>query len=182
MSLEINNEEGAENVVLPEPDRVTVHLERHIVLIRADAMTQTPTEAYDHELPILYEVHGEDRVEIAEGKSKIITIEDFSVDEEYDRLVRRYALSQKKEAVRDIYGADPAKLAEELNIKYRRSRGAKRATVLAASLEVDNTLPEDQNKGPAVDATARTAKPKKGATDPAAKAAKKVAAKKTTRR
>lgn len=181
MGIEVNNEnEGLEVEEQDLPSGESIELERHIVLIRSDAMTQTPTEAYDHELPILELVHGVDNIEIAAGKSRLVTLENFSVDDEYDRIVRRFALSQRKEAAAEVYGGNPTLLAQELGVAYRRSRGARRAKVLTASLEVDNSVDGGGAPGVAVDVTTKVTKPK--ATTAPAKTATKKTTKKTTRR
>lgn len=115
----------------------TVTLTQHLVLVKRDAMMQVPVRVFDHEIPLLQLIHGDDNIEIKDSEQ--VEVSNFNVDDEYDRLVRKDDAS-KSTAVFQIYGNNPKGLADELGIPYETKRGARVARKLDESLEVDNSL------------------------------------------
>jgi hypothetical protein len=110
-------------------------LTQHQILIVRDPMVKIPSMIFAHELPIAYALNGEENVEIVSTSQ--VEVSNFTVDEEYDRLIRKYEMS-KAPVVVDVYGNNPRLLAEELDLPYRVSRGARTVKKLEQSLQVDN--------------------------------------------
>lgn len=118
---------------------IDIVLPRYQVLQHAE-MAAVPKYVYQHELPILQEVVGEDKIEVIEGSLHGYRVPEFNVHQEYARLVSYYGLSQKKDAVRRIYGADARRLAEEIGVPYTARGGAARAQKVVSSQEVINQV------------------------------------------
>jgi phosphoribosylformylglycinamidine (FGAM) synthase-like enzyme len=112
-------------------------LTQHTVLIIRDPMVKIPVTIFAHELPVCQLVNGEENVEIIETSQVEVT--NFDLEAEYDRLMRKYAMSQTT-AVVDIYGNNPRLLAEELGLPWQATRGARTVKKLDQSLVVDNTI------------------------------------------
>lgn len=115
----------------------TIVLTQHQILIVRDPMVKIPATIFAHELPIAQALNGEENVEIVSTSQ--VEVSNFTIDEEYDRLMRKYEMS-KTTVVIDIYGNNPRLLAEELDLPYRASRGARTIKKLDQSLQVDNTV------------------------------------------
>ena len=110
-------------------------LTQHQILIVRDPMVKIPALIFAHELPIAQLLNGEANIEILSTSQVEVT--NFTVDEEYDRLMRKYEMS-KTTVVTEVYGNNPRLLAEELDLPYRASRGARTIKKLDQSLQIDN--------------------------------------------
>lgn len=91
---------------------------RHTITIERDVVTKIADTVYDHELPLLYEVEGDEKVEVVETVE--IAVADFDVGVEYDRLLRKYE-KRDKTVVSRILGRTPMQLANQLGIRYTDS-------------------------------------------------------------
>lgn len=126
--------------VKPEPNEdgeYSLVLEMHAVLIVRDPMVKIPTEIFAHELPICQLLNGEENVEII--KTFAVEVSKFTIDAEYDRLIRKYELSGTNVVI-EVYGKNPRLLAEEMGLPYRVQAGARTVKKLEQSLQVDNSL------------------------------------------
>jgi hypothetical protein len=110
-------------------------LTQHQILIVRDPMVKIPATIFAHELPIAELLNGEANIEIVSTSQ--VEVSNFTVDEEYDRLMRKYEMS-KTNVVADVYGPNPRQLAEELDLPYRAMRGARTVKKLDQSLQIDN--------------------------------------------
>jgi hypothetical protein len=122
-------------------------LTQHQILIVRDPMVKIPSLIFAHELPIAQLLNGDGNIEIVSTSQ--VEVSNFTVDEEYDRLMRKYEMS-KTNVVAEVYGNTPRALAEELDLPYRASRGARTVKKPDQSLQVDNTIegsgePANQN-------------------------------------
>jgi hypothetical protein len=68
------------------------------ILIHKDPMQSTPVGVFPHEIAILYEVHGEGSVEIADPfpSEAIYPPEDVTADSEYARLAGKYGVDPER--------------------------------------------------------------------------------------
>lgn len=124
----------------PLPEGVT-QLVLFTVLIGRNEVTKVPTKAFQHELPILYHIYGEDLIEVVEKLTQYVQVENFDVDNEFDRLQRKYDRSDAgREAIKQVYGQGSYRLAEELGIRSERPRGAFTKRNQARSLEIDHNV------------------------------------------
>jgi hypothetical protein len=140
-------------------------LTQHQILIVRDPMVKIPALIFAHELPIAQLLNGEENVEIVSTSQVEVT--NFTIDEEYDRLMRKYEMS-KTAAVVEIYGNTPRLLAEELDLPYSATRGARTIKKLAQSLQIDN---EADGSGEPANSNAVIGKKVKPAVKDVAKAA-----------
>ena len=96
------------------------------VRIRKNETTTIPKRVFEHEVPILHELFGEDAVKVIEGTELDLAV--GSAQQEYDRLMRVYG-RKGEAAVRKVY-ASAADLAAEAGIekpeRRRRSAGGLR--------------------------------------------------------
>lgn len=122
--------------VATEDEGDKIELVELLVTIQRDPMVKIPTTIYEHELPIIQELYGEDHVEVL--KRQLVRVDYFDADTEYDRLVRKYAMSQDKMIVRKVLGSNPRQLAQEAGLDYSPRSGKHKATKLAESAVVDN--------------------------------------------
>lgn len=92
------------------------------VLIVKDETTTIPKRVFEHEVPILQTIWGEDKIEVVEG-SEIELDLDGNADTEFARLLRVYGRKHEN-AVRAVYH-NPGSLADEIGIAAPRARSAK---------------------------------------------------------
>lgn len=124
----------------PLPEGVT-QLVLFTVTIGRNEVTKVPTQVFQHELPILYHIYGEDLIEVVESRTQYVQVENFDVDNEFDRLQRKYDRSDAgREAIKQVYGQGSYRLAEELGIRSERPRGAFTKRNQARSLEIDHSV------------------------------------------
>ena len=120
----------------PEPELAPSSLEltQHLVTIQRpnDPMTRIPTTVFDHELPILFQIYGQDGIVVVE--SKIIEVANFDIEEEYARLGRKYEPKDNDNALEKVYGLDARTLAKELGLPYDSSFAAKRTREKVANV------------------------------------------------
>jgi hypothetical protein len=159
-----------------EPETVT-RLTQHLVLIQKETMQKVPKHVFAHELPVLRAIFGIDAViEVSQSE---VDVTNFTVEDEFDRLVRVYGANNMDKLV-SVYGNNPRILSDELGIEYHRTHGIEQARPQAQSLEVDNS--EDAGKVPEAKvapvtsaskpAVAAKAKPRAPASKPKAKGKK----------
>lgn len=120
-------------------DAETVTLTSLIVLIEHDQMSKAPSRVFEHELPVLFELHGEDKVTVVEGSAEEVDVDVADVREMYDQLLRKYG-KKGENAVRTIYPR-VSDLAEELGVEVRRTRvrGSKYKPDTQQSEQVDHS-------------------------------------------
>lgn len=108
------------------------------VTVKRDAMTSIPVDVREHEMPILEVLHGDDAIEVVQ--TMVMDVPDLSVDEEYDRLLRKYALT-RTDVVEKVYPSR-RNLADAMGVAYKVKRGAVRsAGKMPGSAVVDNQDP-----------------------------------------
>lgn len=118
------------------------------VLVIRDQMAKVPAQVFEHELPILFHLFGEDGVEVNDSKTRTVQVANFNVDAEFERLQRKYKHNDAA-SVRAVYGDSARQLAEELGLKSElKSRGANRRRQEQQNMEVDHSA-ESETK-PAV--------------------------------
>ena len=127
------------------------------VLIVTDPMVKVPTTVYAHEIPIINELWGDDNVIPLPEFDKEVEL-DLDLDEEYDRLVRKYA-NHEKPVIQMVYGRTPAMLATELGVRYSASAGAQRARKQAESLEMVGDVDITPDKKPVKTEPAKVSAP-----------------------
>lgn len=105
-----------------------------IVLIERDAMTKIPSRVYEHEVALLQEIHGEDKVHEVE-RFEVYAPEDFTASDEYERLRAVYDRRLKPgqpSIVAAVWGKNPSALASQLGI----ARGSAVKRVLPESEQI----------------------------------------------
>jgi hypothetical protein len=107
--------------VTPAPTKKggkTVTLTELIAVITRSEVCKISTQVYEHELPLLQRLHGEDFVSVSDSYE--VEVEGFSVVQEYERLKRRYAQKGNKDpaanVVEVIYGIGAERLAQKLKL------------------------------------------------------------------
>lgn len=137
----------------------TVTLTQVLVLIVKDPMSKIPRTVFDHELPILRAIFGEENV--VEQEAREVQVTNFTVAGEYERLVRNYEAAGAG-VVRAVYGPNPRDLADTIGMAYKPPRGVQnRTTKMAQSLQVDNS---EADTGGRMVRTVPEIKPVKGET------------------
>lgn len=117
-------------------------LKQLTVLVIRDQMAKVPTQIFEHELPILFHLFGEDGVEVDDSKTRVVEVANFIVDAEFERLQRKYKHNNAG-SVYAVYGESPRQLAEELGLRSEaRSRGANRRRQEQQSTAVDHSDPD----------------------------------------
>jgi hypothetical protein len=119
----------------------------HVNIVR-DPMVKIAAEIFEHELPILEALNGEDNIEVVSEEE--VEVANFNVVDEYDRLRRKYRKLDQGSAI-DALGRTPATLAKRLGIAYDRDaidRRGKRSQALI----------KDGGKATAASAPARATK------------------------
>lgn len=86
----------------------------HVNIVR-DPMVKIPAEIFEHELPILEALNGEDNVEVVSEET--VEVENFDVVDEYDRLMRKYRKLEQSNFA-EVLGRSPRKLAKQLGMEY----------------------------------------------------------------
>jgi hypothetical protein len=99
----------------PQPETQTMTI-LHVNIVR-DPMVKIAAEVFEHELPILEALNGEDNIEVVSEEE--VEVANFNVVDEYDRLRRKYRKLDQGVAI-DALGRTPATLAKRLGIKYER--------------------------------------------------------------
>lgn len=108
-------------VAAPKQDTITMTV-LHVNIVR-DPMVKVATEVFEHELPILEALNGEDNIEVVSEEE--VEVANFNVVDEYDRLRRKYRKLDQGAAI-DALGRTPATLAKRLGIKYERDATERR--------------------------------------------------------
>ena len=116
----------------------TVTLVQHVCTVSNDPATKVPTEVYDHEVAVLEAIHGVGNVEIVDGRSEEVDVENFTPEAEYDRLLRKY-VTKNEPKVRGVYGS-PNQLAAELGFKPKARVGTTAKRQQAQSIAVDRRV------------------------------------------
>lgn len=121
-------------------DGVMELVEHHITITR-DPVVKIPKSVYDHELPILNLLEGEENITILE--SRTVKVKNLDPHAEYERLVRKYAKHENTTAVQQVYGVTAQNLADQLGLDYVPSRGARKAVEIKQSAVVNNETGEE---------------------------------------
>lgn len=100
-------------------------LEEVVISIRRNELTTIPARVWAHEVPILEQVHGEDK--LSEEERYDVTVEGFNVRDEWERLRRLYNNKLNPQMVERAYPMGVAQLAEELGIKLDAKDARKKA-------------------------------------------------------
>lgn len=99
-----------------------VKLNESVVEITRNEVTKVPATVYEHEIPILHALHGEDRVRLIETYE--VEVSGFSVRDEFKRLQRRYNNKQTGDVVVKAYPMGEAQLADDLGLSLERQTKA----------------------------------------------------------
>lgn len=102
-----------------------VRLNECVVYLARNELTKIPVTVFEHEVPVLIAVHGDDKVQIVETYE--VEIEGFSVVDEYERLKRRYNTKATPEAVTKAFPMGLRQLAGDLGVKVDESEARKKA-------------------------------------------------------
>jgi hypothetical protein len=97
------------------------------VQIERNEVTKISATVYEHEVPILRQVHGEDRIKVLDTYE--VELVGFKVRDEFERLKRRYNNKQVGDVVVKAYPMGYLQLADELGIAPERTTEPKAAKV-----------------------------------------------------
>lgn len=100
-------------------------LKEVVVVIEKDTMMKIPTTVYEHEVLVLTEIHGEDKVVVKE-EYEVYAPEDFVVADEFERMKAKYGRrlqSGQPHPVERAWGKTAAGLADHLGLP--RGKAAK---------------------------------------------------------
>lgn len=89
-----------------------------VVVIEKDTMMKVPTTVYEHEVPVLIELHGEDKVQVHE-QYEVYAPEDFVVADEYERMKAKYGMrlqGGQPNPVVQVWGKGASALANHLGL------------------------------------------------------------------
>lgn len=122
------------------------HTDSHVLkecqlLITKNELAKVPTVVYEHEVPILQVVHGEDRVEIVETWD--VEVEGFDVVAEFQRLKARYHQPESDNVVHLIYGVTPDTLAARVGVRLTAAQSARKP---ASSVQQGSVRPTKPRK------------------------------------
>lgn len=122
------------------------HTDSHVLkecqlLITKNELAKVPTVVYEHEVPILQVVHGEDRVEIVETWD--VEVEGFDVVAEFQRLKARYHQPESDNVVHLIYGVTPDTLAARVGVRLTTAQSARKP---ASSVQQGSVRPTKPRK------------------------------------
>jgi hypothetical protein len=122
-----------------DPDAPTADVTIHRVVVGRvnDPMTKINVDVREHELPILEELHGADNIEVVE--TLVMALPEMTVDEEYDRLERKYALTRTK-VVRSVYPTRHS-LANAMGVRYVARKGVRGGNQVPGAAVVINDDP-----------------------------------------
>lgn len=95
-------------------DQPVTTLTSVLVTIERDQMMKVAKRVFEHEIPILEQLHGEDMVSVEDGSERDVKVA-MTAEEEYDRLCRRYG-KKGEQAVHFVYGSQSGKLASETGL------------------------------------------------------------------
>lgn len=100
-------------------------LKEVVVVIEKDTMMKIPTTVYEHEVLVLIEIHGEDKVQVKE-EYEVYAPDDFVVADEFERMKAKYGRrlqSGQPHPVEQAWGKTAAGLADHLGMP--RGKAAK---------------------------------------------------------
>ena len=117
-----------------EEEGVTVELVQCQVEITRDPMMKPVTTVFAHEVLILQVVHGDDNIQILDETP--VTVENFTVGGEYDRLRNKYEAGNTG-ALKEVFGSNPKRLADELGLPWHGGSGARTKAKVVQSLEIE---------------------------------------------
>lgn len=89
-----------------------------VVRVERDPMMKPSTTVYEHEVPILAALHGEDRIEIVE-RYDVVMPDNFTVEDEWERLRMKYQRRPKPGKGKPLdtaYRNGPKQLAEVIGV------------------------------------------------------------------
>jgi hypothetical protein len=98
----------------------TVTLTSVIVMIEFDVMSKPTSRVFDYEVPVLFELHGEDKVSVVEASAQEVEVPVAEIHEMYDQLTRKYG-KKGADAVRIVYPR-VSDLADEIGVEMRKTR------------------------------------------------------------
>lgn len=95
-----------------------VTLKQASIIVHRNDLTGIPDTVFEHELPILRQLHGEDFVQVL--KTEDVRVADFDANTEFSRLKRKYRNpnAADRDVVGMVYGNDPRRVAEAAGVKF----------------------------------------------------------------
>lgn len=95
------------------------------IMVRRNDVTTIPDTVFEHELPILRALHGEDFVTVRSIED--VQVANFDVNTEFARLKRKYKNpnAADRDVVGTVFGNDPRRLAELAGVPFKAGQARK---------------------------------------------------------
>lgn len=102
-----------------------ITLKQSQVIVHRNDLTGVPTTVFEHEVPILKALHGDDFVQIL--KTEDVKVANFDANTEFARMKRKYKNpnAADRDVVGMVYGNDPKRLAEAAGVPFKASDARK---------------------------------------------------------